>query len=192
MINSSELSSLIRTRRSVFPEVYNDQPIKKEVLLDLLENANWAPNHAKTEPWQFKIFQGESLKQLSDYMSNWYENNIPQEKYSKVKHKKMTNRPLQSQCVIAICMKRDEKERIPEWEEIAAVACAVQNMWLTCTTYGIGSYWSSPRAITEDAVDFLKLKERERCLGLFYMGYYDTSILMKSERKPIEDKIEWM
>jgi hypothetical protein len=28
-------------------------------------------------------------------------------------------------------MKRDEKERLPEIEEIASVACAVQNMSLT-------------------------------------------------------------
>lgn len=192
MVNSNELKELLKTRRSVFPNMYNDKPIEKEVLVEILENANWAPTHAKTEPWRFKVFQGVALQQLSDYMGSWYEQNIPTEKYSKIKHKKVVNRPLQSQCVIAICMERDEKERIPEWEEVAAVACAVQNMWLTCTTKGIGSYWSSPRAITQDAGDFLKLKEGERCLGLFYMGYYDTSIPLKGERTPIEDKVEWV
>ena len=32
-------------------------------------------------------------------------------------------------------MKRDLKESVPEWEEIAATAMAVQNMWLTCVDF---------------------------------------------------------
>ena len=32
---------------------------------------------------------------------------------------------------------------MPEWEETAAVACAVQNMHLTLTAEGLAGYWSS-------------------------------------------------
>ena len=46
---------------------------------------------------------------------------------------------------------------------IEAVACAVQNMWLSCTTLGIGSYWSSPKSIIE-AKEFLGLDENEKCI----------------------------
>ena len=52
--------------------------------------------------------------------------------------------PWKAGALIAICMKRDNKKRIPEWEEVASVSMAVQNMWLTCRAYGIGAYWSTP------------------------------------------------
>jgi hypothetical protein len=36
-------------------------------------------------------------------------------------------------------MQRDEKERIPDWEEVAATAMAVLNMWLTSHSPNIGA-----------------------------------------------------
>lgn len=185
-----DLTEIIRKRRSVFPNMYNDREITDETILQILENANWAPNHKKTEPWRFKIFKGDSRNDLSEYLGAYYKSNIDPEKFSDIKYKKTLKKPLQSACVIALCMYNDPSVSIPEWEELAAVSCAVQNMWLSCTALGIGSYWSSPRSILE-ANEFLALGEHEKCIGLFYMGYYDQEGL-NSTRKPISDKIVWM
>jgi nitroreductase len=184
------LNDLIKKRRSVFPEAYIEKPIEKEVIEQILENANWAPNHKHTAPWRFKVFQGDALQRLSDYLADWYQQNTPPEKFSEKKLEKTKNKPLRSACVIAICMQRDPDERLPEWEEIAAVSCAVENMWLSCTAYGIGSYWSSSRSILE-ARDFLNLAAGERCLGLFYMGYHELPE-MAGKRTPIAEKVTWM
>ncbi len=184
-----QINTLIRQRRSIFPNTYNDRPISDEVLHEILENANWAPTHRKTEPWRFKVFRGEALQNLSDYLGNWYRDNTPEDKFSEMKLKKTVEKPLRSACVIVICMQRDPAESLPEWEEVAAVACAVQNIWLTCTAYGIGSYWSSPRSIIE-ADEWLGLQPGERCLGLFYMGHHDLGEI-PSTRGPIEEKVEW-
>ncbi|NET34253.1 MAG: nitroreductase [Cyanothece sp. SIO1E1] len=186
----AEVSDLLRSRRSIFPKTYNDRPIDKEVIEEVLENANWAPTHKLTEPWRFKVFRGKALERLSTYLSTWYKDNIPAEKYSEKKFEKTKANPLRSSCVIAICMQRDPEASIPEWEEIAAVACAVQNMYLTCAAHNIGCYWSSPRSILE-ARDFLQLGEGERCLGLFYMGNHDLPQL-QGKRRPISDKTIWL
>ena len=49
--------------------------------------------------------------------------------------------------LVAVCMSRHQptpgKKQIPEWEEMAAVACAVQNMHLMATARGVAAYWSS-------------------------------------------------
>ncbi len=189
-MNFKELSHIIKNRRMVSPTMYLDKPISDETILDILENANWAPTHKKTEPWRFKIFKGERLKDLSNYLGSYYKENTEEHKFSESKYKRTLKKSLQSGCVIAICMQRDPNESIPEWEEVAAVACAVQNMWLSCTALGIGSYWSSPKSIIS-ARDFLNLKENEKCLGLFYMGYIDP-LDIQGSRTPIEEKIEWM
>lgn len=189
-LSPEQVNELIRSRRSIFPGTYIEQPIPRAIIEQILENANWAPNHRHTEPWRFKVFQGAALKDLSDYLADWYIQNTPEENYSEKKHQKTKAKPLKSACVIAIVMQRDEEERVPEWEEVAAVSCAVQNMWLSCTAYNIGCYWSSPKSIIK-ADTFLKLKEGERCLGLFYMGYHNMPKL-DGKRRSIADKVEWL
>jgi nitroreductase len=183
------LSDIIRNRRAVFPAMYIDKEIKDEIILQILENANWAPTHRKTEPWRFKIFKGPGLLEMSDFLSECYIKNTTKDNFSQKKYEKTKNKPLKCGAVIAICMQRNEQELIPEWEEESAVACAVQNMWLSCSTLGIGSYWSTPKAIYK-AKEFLGLKEGEKCLGLFYMGYM-KDVELNSERGDIKNKIAW-
>tara|TARA_B100001741_G_C16363163_1_gene509653 strand:+ start:27 stop:296 length:270 start_codon:yes stop_codon:yes gene_type:complete len=87
-------------------------------------------------------------------------------------------------------MRREINRSIPEWEEIAATAMAVQNIWLSCIDSNIGGYWSTPKSINNLSL-FLKLKKNERCLGLFYLGQYDQVKKRNIIRKNIEDDIEW-
>lgn len=185
----ADVSALIRRRRSVFPKMYNDAPIADELIAEVLENANWAPTHRLTEPWRFKVFRGEALIRLGQYLAARYRENSG-EQFSEIKYNKTLEGPQRSSAVIAICMQRDPEAQVPEWEEIAAVGCAVQNMWLTCAAYGIGAYWSTPGTIL-DASEWLGLKPGERCLGLFYMGHYDP-VPLSAKRGSIAEKTVWI
>ena len=79
-ISPKQINELIRNRRAIFPPMYQkDKPIPREIILQILENANWAPTHKLTEPWRFKIFEGTALQRLSDFMGNFYKNNTPKE-----------------------------------------------------------------------------------------------------------------
>lgn len=184
------INEIIRKRRAIFPPMYEGTEIPKETIMTILENANHAPTHRRTEPWRFKILTGEYLKKLSDFQGGFYKTHTPQDKFSEKKYEKTIKKPLQCACVIAICMRRDPAESVPEWEEIAAVACAVQNMWLTATAYGIGAYWSTPNSI-HAAQEFLELQEGEQCLGFFYMGNYN-GVDLPVNRGSIEQKISWL
>lgn len=184
----TSVAELIQKRRSIFPVQYNDMPIDKETLLEVLECARWAPNHKKTEPWRFKVILGEQKKALGTFLSAKYQEVTEQPKQIKVR--KLLENPQKAGAVIAICMQRDPKESLPLWEEQAAVAMAVQNMWLRSTELGIGAYWSSPGLIRY-MDEFFDLAEGESCMGFFYMGYTDQEW---PEREPqeISSKIEWM
>ncbi|MBK8700721.1 MAG: nitroreductase [Saprospiraceae bacterium] len=185
-----DIDKIIQDRRSVFPNSYKQQAIEADVIWEILENANWAPTHKKTEPWRFVVFLSEASKQeLSNYLAEAYRQSVAEEKFSEIQQKKISEKPLQSGAVIAICMKRSEESMLPEWEEIAAVSCAVQNMWLSCTARNIGSYWATPGIILR-ADEFLGLESNERCLGLFYMGYLDEKPVA-SQRTPVEEKTRW-
>ena len=179
---------VIKNRRSVFPAQYIAKPIAKVDIEKILEAANWAPNHRKTEPWRFKVIQGKKKAELGEFLSNTYIDITPKPK--QIKAKKLIENPKRAGAIIAICMQRDAAESVPEWEEIAATAMAVQNMWLCCTELGIGCYWSSP-ALIKHMDEFLPMNEGEKCLGFFYMGYYEGE-LPERTRNPIADKVLWL
>jgi nitroreductase len=95
-----------------------------------------------------------------------------------------------SQVVLAICMQRDPRASIPEWEEIAATAMAVQNLWLTAHSLNIGGYWSSP-AIKDHLHKHIALEPGEKCLGFFYLGKYDEQLFAGNRNSSIKDKITY-
>ena len=54
--NLSEITDLIKNRRTIYPEQYSDRKIHKEQIEVLLNNAIWAPSHGLTQPLAFKVF----------------------------------------------------------------------------------------------------------------------------------------
>ena len=87
-------------------------------------------------------------------------------------------------------MNRDKDNKVPEWEEIAAISMAVQNIWLSCYVNNIGSYWSSS-PLKDEYSKLKKLDINQRCLGFFFMGSYNHKESPKS-RDNLEDKVEWV
>lgn len=94
--------------------------------------------------------------------------------------------------VIAIGMKRSAADKLPEIEEIEAVACAVQNMFLSVTAYGLGCYWTTA-GITyfEEAKTHFGLESEDKLLGFLYIGYVEKPVTAISKRKPIGSKVNW-
>lgn len=180
----------IKRRRAVFPVQYSEQKISEKEILSLLKVANWAPTHRRTEPWRFKVFHSEaSRKALGTFLGNTYLKTAV--KFSETKLKKIIDKPMQSGCVLAICMQRDPKESVPEWEEIASTAMAVQNIWLAAGQFKIGGYWSSPD-LRNHLHKHVKLAEGEKCLGFFYMGKYEGELPVGTRSSPISKKVEWI
>jgi len=178
------ISNIIRSRKSVYPKDFNGKKISKNIVLEILKNANTAPSHKLTQPWFYKVFSGKSKIRLAEEITK--QTNMDSTQLYDILIQKFTN----TSHVICVCMRRDVKESIPEWEEIAATSMAVQNIWLSCVNTSIGGYWSTPRHISK-LKNYLNLSVNERCLGLFYLGIYNTTQKRKLYRKDIESDIEW-
>ncbi len=184
------LSHIIRSRRAIFPVQYDKKEISQDFIDQLLELANWAPTHRRTEPWRYVVVSGEARTRLGDFLAEKYREVTAEEKYSTHKFKKIKDKCEQSQYVLLVCMQRDKEERVPEWEEIAALAMSVHNMWLGCASQGVGCYWSTP-ALLSHVDDFVQLNDGERCMGLFYIGSFSKSWPV-GERKPMVDKVRYL
>ncbi len=190
--NLSEITELIRNRRTIFPEQYSSRKVHKEQIELIINNALWAPNHGNTQPWRFHVFTEGGLQKLSDFLGKTYLELTPEGEQNPMKLAKMISRPLRSSVVIAVSMTKQPESKILEIEEIEAVACAIQNMYLTCTAYGLGGFWSTPKLIYKQEMNsFLELNEQDKCLGLFYIGYPEGE-WPKAHRKPLEYVTKWI
>lgn len=188
MSNYEIVSQVIKERRSIFPASYIKKEIPVEVINQILETANYAPTHKLTQPWRFTVIRKAGLAKFGEELGKLYKANVPAHQFLQKKYDSFAKKTNQSDCIIAINMALSGK--IPEWEELAAVSCAVQNMALTAESLKVGAYWSSPPLIDDLGV-FLGLKENEKCIGLFYMGYHNERPWLPN-RTPIEEKVTWM
>jgi len=193
----------IVSRRTVTPKDCNGKIVTKKELETLLEAANWAPTHQKTEPWRYVVFSGsDAIMTYLDYLDDHYaaiaetltddEVNKFRNKMSGARSTWLTN----ASAVIVIGMKR-HANKLPEWEEICAVAMSVQNMHLAAEAMAIGGFWSSHtwcrRARdSEEYKRWLGLDgPDDRAFGAFVVGKVDPQIRAKirSSRAPIQSKV---
>lgn len=189
---AQQFNELVKRRRSVFPRQFDaGKAVADEIIEQVIINATWAPNHGQTEPWHFTVFSGEGLKTFAAFQSDIYKQTAG-ENFKEETYQKLQSQPLLASHIIALGMKRTTTKRIPEIEDIEAVACAVQNIYLSVTAYDLGGYWTTG-GITykEEAKSFFGLGEEDKLLGFFYIGHIavhsPTAI-----RKPLAEKVTWI
>ncbi len=190
----SDVTQLIRHRRSIKPvDMDSTRSIDPYLLTELIENATWAPNHGMTEPWKFHIFSGDSRQRLAEGLRSLYQETTPAVEFREDKFKKMGENPLLAPVIIACVMERKGGAKIPELEEIEAVSCALQNLMLSATAAGLGSFWSSPPLLdSSEFQKWLALQGEARCLGLMYLGWPRANLNWpRSARQAVTTKITW-
>jgi nitroreductase len=193
MLNTEQLNELIHQRRSVFPEDYTGERVDDAIVKQMLENARWAPSHKLTQPWRFIVFTGDGLRALATAQSDLYKDvTLNDGTFKEANYEKLLTKPLMSSHIIVVVMRRDEKRSVPEIEEAGAVFCAVQNMYLTASAYGVGCYLSTG-GITYFAKskELFGLEDNDRLIGFFHVGIPKRKYV-EGKRKPVSEISEWV
>jgi nitroreductase len=191
--NIKQFNEVIQNRRSVYPYQFETgKEVPHEMILQILENANRAPTHKLTQPWRFTVFSGKGLETFSKLQTEIYIK-YAGENFKEKKLKNLKEYPLMSSHVIAIGMKRTTEINIPEEEEIIATACAIENIYLSVTAFGLGGYLSTG-GITylEEAKQYFDLEPKDKLIGFFYIGYQKTLSNPLSKRTPVNEKTKWI
>ena len=188
--NGNILSHIIRSRRTVKPHNYSDKPVRKEFIEEIIENANWAPSHGRTYPWRFFVYGVEARESLADTLGTIYCEITSKEGFRENKLAGLKQNILNAPVTITIALERDKTGKIAEIDEVMAVACAVQNMHLTATAFGLGGFWSTNIAATSDLYrEHLGLSDGDKALGLFFIGYPKS--WPDADRGPISNISKW-
>ncbi|MCC5945934.1 MAG: nitroreductase [Bernardetiaceae bacterium] len=185
------MRALIRSRRTIYPNQYTGEIIPDEQIRELLIDATYAPNHGRTEPWYFFVFSGEARAELGEFLATTYTEITPEDKFKKHKPEEYRQRMTLASHIIVLAMKRGDNPRIPEIEEVEAVACAVQNLQLSAHANSWATYWSSGAiAYHEKTKEAFGLREQDKILGFLYVGVPKEAAPVQS-RAPIETKVDW-
>jgi nitroreductase len=169
----------------------NGKRVPDDQVKELLQLANWAPTHGRTEPWRFIVYSDDKVREFCYQHAELYKALTPKGKFEQANYDKQLHYgDLASHLIIAI-MQRGSSPKIPPLEEIAATAAAVQNILLGATAAGITSFWSTSGVTHHTAMkDFLRLRKDDVIMGMLYLGYSDERSQGKRQTS-MDEKVTW-
>ncbi len=190
---TNNIQDIILYRRTVKPTAMNGKKIDDETIRELLQLADWAPTHGLTEPWYFVVYSGDKVQQFCTDHAELYKQYTPAAQYIPGNYDKLKAQGDLASHVIAVVMRRGANPKIPEIEEVAATACAVENLWLAATAQNIAVYWGSGGMTYSPAMqDYFGLRDEDKVMGFLYLGYTEEAPRTGRRVKPLEDKVKWM
>lgn len=170
-IDPASLADLIRRRRTSML-VDNTREVPFDVVLQLCELAQWAPNHKRTWPWRFALATGDARARLGGVIADSMElHGDPPEKVLKARSKYLRT----PATLIVGTAPGDSDLRTAENRD--AVAAGVQNLLLGATAAGLATYWGScPKGANDDVAAFAGFEHGTHVTGLIYLGWATSSV----------------
>lgn len=184
MEQSLTVRDAIIQRRSI--KLFNGQPVDREMLLSILDDAVWAPNHQLRQPWRFIVACGKELDDLYSVLKEfaipkW--NELSEEDLEK-QMKKFTTPG--GYVFVVVPEDARQKERL---EDYAAASMLVQNVQLLAWDRGIGSCWKTPGYLDNPLFrKALGIQPGERIISMLQVGYFDE-MPKPRDRKGVEDLV---
>jgi nitroreductase len=194
-LSAQEVSEWIKGRKSTFVNGLKEgSKIDDSVVEQLLENASWAPSHGLVQAWYFKVFAGGGVKTFFNTQQKIYKLITPPDKFFDFKYNAYNDKWKRVSHVVAIIAKRDPFKRFPKQEDLASVACAAENIYLSLKAFGVAGYISTGETCySQHMRDFLKLGEEDEPIGFFILGETAESVAGPTRtRVPASEKTEWI
>lgn len=179
----------IRDRRSFQLNDLSPDPVDGRLIERMLEAANWAPSHGKTEPWRFVVISGDARAPVGEAMGEAFRDVTPGDQFSAVGMEATRDKVWKAPVWIALGMEPDPSR--PHWEELIAFGCAVMNMQLMASAQGLGCKWTSGKtAIHPLVAQVVGFGEGIELRGFLYVGR-PVIPWPEGERSPMEEKVRW-
>lgn len=184
----NNINKIIQFRRSHYPSEFSGKILDNSIIQTLVQNAHWAPNHTLNYPWRFKILEGQQIINWLDKALEIYKIETPIELQKESKTQKLTHFKTKISHVIAIVCVQENAVKYKAIENISAVACGIQNMYLSLSQFenAVG-YWSTGLGTySEHMHSYLNLTENQQLMGFFILGEIENK-RTESNRKSYSD-----
>lgn len=147
-----DVPTAIRTRRT--HKAFRPRRVPRETVEELLDLAQWAPNHNLTFPWRFRVIGPAALERLKEAAGP---GSAP----------KLDRAPT---LVAASCV--PGADPVTAEEDLHATASACYIVLLAAHARGLAGYWRTPDFLRDPLGSAaLGLDEGERFVGLLHLGW---------------------
>jgi PPOX class probable F420-dependent enzyme len=198
--NPLDLAALVRGRRSV--RAFQERPVPRPLVEQVLDAARWAPSPHGRQPWRFVVLTQRAAKQrLADAMAVEWERNLAMDGQDAgivgIRLAKSRERMLGTPVLVILCLYLEELDHYPDAGRQAAegtmavqsLGAAAQNMLLTAYSLGLDGGWMcAPLFCPDVVVGALDLDPALIPHALLTFGYAARDPVRRP-RKPLEDLI---
>ncbi len=197
---AADLETLLKSRRSV--RSYQQRPVTREQLEQILEAARWAPSPHGRQPWRFVVItRQESKLLLADRMGETWQRNLEMDKQDaaivNIRREKSRQRILNAPALIIPCLYLEDLDVYPDEQRqedektmaVQSIGAAIQNMLLIAYDMGLDAGWMcAPLFCPEVVCDALNLDPKLIPQALITVGYAAADP-KRRERLPLEKLI---
>ena len=191
----------IYKRRSI--RKYQDKPISRQDILDIIESGTKAPSSKNRQPWKFIAVQGEEKEE----MLNAFRAGISREETGDARlpgsreyiaGAKYTVKILEQTPVVIFVVNplgkglfraQTTEERIYDICNIQSVGAAIQNMLLRAVELGLGALWIANTCFAYTELTAF-LGTPHQLTGVVAIGYPDEEPSPRP-RKPFDEVVEY-
>jgi nitroreductase len=159
-----DVRECLRTRRSI--RAYQDKPVPKEIIAEVIDCARMSPSAINIQPWEFVVVTApETRKKIADLTD-----------YGKF----IANAPV---CVAVFC--KDTKYYL---EDGSAATMAIL---LAAWSHGLGTCWvaGDKKHYAEPIRQLLGVLEGYKLVSLIAMGYPAEN--PTKEKRPLSEVLHW-
>jgi len=148
-----------------------------------------APDHGKLAPWRFVVLEAQAREVLSNAMAASLRRRQPQTSDAQLEVERQ--KPLRAPTIVVVIAHLTHGHKVPESEQIMAVAAAVQNMLLTAHALGVGAMWKTGEAARDVSVkQALGIDTEDEIVAFLYLGTIVTAGPVRAGS--LEGKVRWV
>ncbi len=187
-----DLFDIIRDRRSI--RKYQNKPVPRGSIEEILIAAGWAPSAHNAQPWRFIVLTEEAAKKdLAEAMAEAWAEDMAKDgvKIEEDIHRVRVERFASAPVVILACStmegmyKQPDEERRKVERDLAmqSLGAAIQNLLLTAHAKGLGACWFCAPSFCKATVRAaLKIPDEVEPQALIALGYPDEKSIAPTRK----------
>lgn len=177
----SNLQDVIRQRRSI--RKFQPRIVPKELVVEVLEAAGWAPSAHNSQPWRFIVMEDAVAKrELAEKMVDAWAADLAKDGSIVAEAKRIERRErfATAPTIVLACLTMDGLMKFPDAQRqqterdlaVESLGAGLENLLLAAHNLGLGACWYCAPAFCKDKVrEVLKIPETVEPAALIMMGY---------------------
>lgn len=179
-----ELKEAILNRRSV--KVYNQNPVDKQEVLDILNLAVYAPTHQTRQSWRFVYIDSVAKQKILDSLETIYAGSTPEDANLEYRRRVIGG----ANALLVVINQVDEKDPIFTHEESSAASALIENFYLLAHERQLGVCWKT-RLFSKPLATYIGVAANEMITGVLTLGHFDQ-VAPRKERIPGASKVTFL